>query len=99
MGCDNVFMERHRSLETTLEDIRRKHRAAAAMHMPTFNQHHRQFLDRLRSTDWVRSSGLPEAPKTKLALLKNGWMERRDTLAGAEYRITKAGLAEVSLPR
>jgi hypothetical protein len=44
---------------------------------PLFNQYHRQMLDPLRDRDWVPSSKLPDHPGTTLALLRNGWMERR----------------------
>ncbi|TWB62927.1 uncharacterized protein DUF1330 [Bradyrhizobium sacchari] len=51
-----------------------------------FNQHHRQFLDRLRDLEWVANSKLEDRPKTKLTLIRNGWMERRSSETGIEYR-------------
>jgi hypothetical protein len=56
-------------------------------------------LDPLRDRDWVSSSKLTDHPGTKLALLRNGWMERRSTGKGVEYRLTGAGLAELSRAR
>jgi hypothetical protein len=56
-------------------------------------------LDPLRDRDWVSSSKLPDHPGTTLALLRNGWMERRSTGEGIEYRMTEAGLLELSRPR
>ncbi|MCK1474900.1 hypothetical protein IVB27_08780 [Bradyrhizobium sp. 197] len=47
----------------------------------------------------VSSSKLPDHPGTTLALLRNGCMERRSTGEGAEYRMTEAGLLELSRPR
>ncbi len=66
---------------------------------PTFNQHHRQFLDRLRDLEWVASSKLDDRPGTKLTLVRSGWMQTRSSKAGVEYRITEAGLAALSRPR
>lgn len=83
-------MDQDRSLEAILKDLRRKER---------FNQHRRQFLDGLRGAGWVASAKLPDTPKTVIALLRNGWIERRDTGTGTEYRITPTGLAELCMPR
>jgi hypothetical protein len=87
-------MDTERPLETILQDIRRQEKRR-----PLFNQYHRQFLDRLRDRDWVSSSKFPDTPGTTLALLRNGWMERRSTTEGVEYRMTEAGLTELSRPR
>lgn len=87
-------MDTELSLETILQDLRRKE-----THRPRFNQHHRQFLDRLRDLDWTSCLKLPEAPRTKLALLRNGWIERRTSVDGVEYRMTDAGLAALNQPR
>ncbi|MET4315709.1 hypothetical protein [Bradyrhizobium sp. RT4b] len=87
-------MEPERSLETMLQDIRRQEKRS-----PIFNQYHRQLLDPLRDRDWVSSSKLPDHPGTIIALLRNGLLERRSTDEGVEYRMTEAGLAELSRPR
>jgi hypothetical protein len=65
----------------------------------TFNQFHRQFLDPLRRGEWVHTSQVPDTPKAKNTLLRRGWIERRDTPAGIEYRATSLGLEELCLPR
>ena len=92
MQCDPPkVMENERSLETILGEVRRKHAAQEAL-PPVFNQHHREFLDHLRNFQWVSSSKLPHKPRTEMALLRNEWIERRDTSAGIEYRITNIGL-------
>lgn len=87
-------MEAEHPLEAMGQDIGREERRR-----PLFNQHHRQMLDPLRDRDWVSSSKLTDHPGTKLALLRNGWMERRSTGKGLEYRLTEAGLTELSRPR
>jgi hypothetical protein len=87
-------MEAEHPLETIGQDIGRLERRR-----PSFNQHHRQMLDALRNRDWVSSSKLTDHPGTKLVLLRNGWMERRLTDKGVEYRLTEAGLTELSRPR
>lgn len=88
-------MSDERSLEAILRDLRRKHGAAEASPAP-FNQQHRYFLDCLRNWRWVHSSKLPDQPQTKIILLRNEWIERRDTATGAEYRITDAGMDTIS---
>ena len=87
-------MRAERSLKRTLRDIRKRARRHSF-----FNQHHRQFLDRLRDFAWVASSKLEDRPKTKLTLIRNGWMERRSSETGIEYRITEAGLVALTQPR
>lgn len=84
-------MEGGSSLEAALEDVRRKH----AVDPPPvkFTQNHREFLDRLRNRHWVSSSQLPDKPRTKITLLRNEWIERRNEASSVEYRITEAGLA------
>ena len=94
MRWQQTAMETERPPETILQDIRRQEKRRSL-----FNQYHRQFLDRLRDRDWVSSSKLPDSPGTALALLRNGWMERRSTGKGVEYRMTEAGLLELSRPR
>jgi hypothetical protein len=47
----------------------------------------------------VRSTDLPDLPKLKLTLLRNQWIETRETDGEVSYRITAAGLAEMSKPR
>ncbi len=84
-------------LETTLLELRSAEGTAPPRTI--FNQYHRQFLDQLRHEAWVLASKLPDTPRTKMALLRNGWIERRDTSAGSEYRITQVGLTEVCMPR
>jgi hypothetical protein len=87
-------MEAEHPLEAIGQDIGQEQRRR-----PLFNQHHRQMLDPLRDRDWVSSSKLTDHPGTKLALLRNGWMERRSTCKGVEFRLTGAGLTELSRPR
>ncbi|MET4333763.1 MULTISPECIES: hypothetical protein [unclassified Bradyrhizobium] len=87
-------MEAERPLETESQDIGQQEKRR-----PIFNQHHRQMLDPLRDRDWVSVSKLPDQPGTTLALLRNGWMEQRSTGEGVEYRMTEAGLTELSRPR
>ena len=94
MRWQQTAMETERPLETTRQDIGRQEKR-----MPLFNQYHRQMLDPLRDRDWVSSWKLPDPPGTTLALLRNGWMERRSTGEGVEYRMTEAGLTELSRPR
>jgi hypothetical protein len=94
MRWQQTAMETERPLETMLKDIRREEKRR-----PLFNHYHRQFLDRLRDRGWVSSLKLPDSPGTALALLRNGWMERRSTGKGVEYRMTEAGLLELSRPR
>lgn len=83
-------MQTERSLETILQDQKRS---------PVFNQYHRQFLNLLRDVDWIASTKLPDTPRTTLALLRNGWIERRSTKTGIECRMTEAGLRELYQPR
>lgn len=92
-------MDTERSLETILQELRAKARVREALPKTKFNQYHRQFLDQLRHGDWVASAKLPDTPKAKLTLLRNGWIETRGTTSVAEYRITPSGLAEVCRPR
>jgi hypothetical protein len=42
---------------------------------------------------------VPDTPTTILTLLRNGWIERRATKDGVEYRITEVCLTELSRPR
>jgi hypothetical protein len=81
-------------LETILQDRRRQER-----HSVVLNQYHRQFLNILRDADWIACLKLPDTPRTILTLLRNGWIERRATKDGVEYRITEVGLTELSRPR
>lgn len=84
-------MENERSLEEAiLGELRHKH--AEGMSSPAFNQHHREFLDHLRNSSWVSLSKLPHKPRTEIVLLRNDWIERRETVVGVEYRITSIGL-------
>jgi hypothetical protein len=94
MRWQQTAMEAEHPLEAIGQDIGQEERRR-----PLFNQHHRQMLDPLRDRDWVSSSKLTDHPGTKLALLRNGWMERRSTGKGVEYRLTGAGLAELSRAR
>jgi hypothetical protein len=87
-------MQTERSLEMIRQDLCRRE-----CRSPTFNQYHRQFLDRLRDLEWLPCSKLPDTPGTKLTVLRNGWIERRATSEGVEYRMTEAGLTELSRPR
>ncbi|MEH2492951.1 hypothetical protein [Bradyrhizobium sp. AZCC 2230] len=88
-------METENSLETILQDdLGRQEK-----HSVAFNQYHRQFLNHLRDADWIACMKLPDTPRTTLTLLRNGWIEQRATKDGIEYRITKAGLTELSRPR
>lgn len=87
-------METELPPETILRDSRRQEKRRSL-----FEHYHRQFLDRLRDRDWVSSLKLPDSPGTTLARLRNGWMERRSTGKGVEYRMTEAGLLELSRPR
>jgi hypothetical protein len=87
-------MDTEHSLETILQNIRRQENRKLL-----FNQYHRQYLDRLRDREWVPYSELPDTPRTTLTLLRNGWMERRSSKDGVEYRITDAGLTELTRPR
>ncbi|QOZ69131.1 hypothetical protein [Bradyrhizobium arachidis] len=90
-----MVMKAERSpLEHTLRDTRKREKRHS-----TFNQHHRQLLDRLRDVEWVASSKLEDRPKTKLTLIRNGWMEMRSSATGIEYHITEAGLAALTQPR
>ena len=90
---------KQRSLESILQDLRRDALADETFPKMNFNQHRRQFLDRLRDTGWVASSKLPDTPQTVIALLRLEWIERRDNGSGTEYRITHTGLAELCMPR
>jgi hypothetical protein len=87
-------MEKERSLEAILQDLRRQEK-----HGVVFNQYHRQFLNLLRDAGWTASTKLPNTPKATLTLLRNGWIERRARKDGAEYRITEVGLTELIRPR
>ncbi|KWV49076.1 hypothetical protein AS156_16555 [Bradyrhizobium macuxiense] len=64
-----------------------------------FNHHHRQFLEYLRNGEWVRAIDLPDRPKLKLTLLRNRWIETQETDGEVSYRITAAGLEEMSKPK
>ena len=88
------IMETENSLETVLQDIRRQEK-----HSVVFNQYHRQFLNFLRDADWIASTKLPDTPRATLTLLRNRWIERRETKDGVEYRITEVGMTELSRPR
>jgi hypothetical protein len=94
--CIAIFgaVETEHSLEEILRSLREQVKRRS-----TFDQHHRQFLDRLRHLEWVKSSKLDDRPKSKQSLLANGWMESRSSVAGIEYRITEAGLAVFTRPR
>jgi hypothetical protein len=93
MRWQQTVMEAQRPLERASQDIGQQE-----TRRPIFNQHHRQMLDPLCDRDWVSFSTLPDQPGTTLALLRNGWMEQRSTREGVEYRMTEAGLTELSWP-
>ncbi|WP_298885015.1 hypothetical protein [uncultured Bradyrhizobium sp.] len=94
MQRDTLHMEHERSLETILAEVRSKYATPIA-----FKQYHREFLDPLRDGNWVRSSKLPDMRRTRLTLLRNGWIERRETASMVDYRITESGLAALVQPR
>lgn len=53
--------------------------------------HERQLMQMLRGAGWVRGSIFPPG-RLITTLLQKGWIERRDTAQGLEYRITDAGM-------
>lgn len=86
-------METERSLEPMT-----KHLAKLEKHGPIFNQHHQQFLDRLSDFNWMPCAKLPDATRNE-ARAPAKWMGRA-ALGGEyiEYRMTEAGLVELSRP-
>ena len=52
----------------------------------------RQFMEYLRSGEWVRASSMPERPRIVARLIENGWIERDGLGNNTAYRITAAGL-------
>lgn len=92
-------MANGRTLETVLQEPRGEARVQEELPKIRFNQHHRQFLNHLRGAGWVPSAKLPATPMARLTLLRNGWIETRNTATGPEYRITQTGLDEVCRPR
>ena len=60
--------------------------------MTTPNHTERQFMQWLRGAGWVKSTALPDSPRTIVNLLRKGWIERAQTAAGTAYRLTAEGL-------
>src|SRR5262245_36858467 len=99
MRCNVSPIQEERSLEAILKELRRKAAGAETPRKASFNSRHGQFIDRLRSGDWISVSKLPDNSSMRRTLVQNGWIERRTATTGVEYRITKSGLAELCLQR
>jgi hypothetical protein len=55
------------------------------------SKRHRQFLELLRSGDWIKAASLPPSPREVAKLLENGWIEQRMRGNDLSYRMTIAG--------
>ena len=64
----------------------------------TLNHRHRQFLQHLRSGDWVKAISLPDSPGVIAKLVENGWIEKRGEGSELYYRMTASGLAAKAAP-
>ena len=62
------------------------------------NSRQRQFLQHLRSQEWVKAILLPHSPTVTAKVIENGWVEKRDTGGDLSYRLTDAGLAAMKTP-
>ena len=65
---------------------------------PRLTHPHRQFMQYLRSGDWVKGGSLPDRPKVIARLLENGWIERKGEECSSAYRMTASGLAAKQAP-
>lgn len=62
------------------------------------NHPRRQYLQHLRSGDWVLASDLPDKPRLRLALLTLGWINCQGNGRNLRCRITAAGMAAMQAP-
>jgi hypothetical protein len=65
---------------------------------PKLTHPHRQFMEYLRSGNWVAGTALPDRPKVIARLIENGWIECKNENSNSAYRITAAGLAAKEVP-
>ena len=65
---------------------------------PRLTHPHRQFMQYLRSGNWVHGTALPDCPKVIARLLENGWIECKGEETRLAYRMTSAGLAAKQAP-
>ena len=62
------------------------------------NYYQRNFMQYLRSGNWVSIAALPDSPSTKSKVVELGWVEQRGRGSEACYRITESGLEALRAP-
>jgi hypothetical protein len=62
------------------------------------NHYQPNFMQYLRSGNWVSITALPDSPTTKAKVVKFGWVEQRGRGPEVCYRITESGLAALKAP-
>jgi len=62
------------------------------------NHYQRNFMQYLRSGNWVSITALPDSPTTKATVVKFGWVEQRGRGPEVCYRITESGLEALKAP-
>jgi hypothetical protein len=62
------------------------------------NHYQRNFMQYLRSGNWVSVIALPDSPNTKAKVVKFGWVEQRGRGPEVCYRITESGLEALKAP-
>ena len=62
------------------------------------NYYQRNFMQYLRSGNWVSITALPDSPSTKSKVVEFGWVEQRGRGPEVCYRITENGLEALKAP-
>ena len=62
------------------------------------NYYQRNFMQYLRSGNWVSRTALPDSPSTKSKVVELGWVEQLGRGPEACYRITESGLEALRAP-
>ena len=62
------------------------------------NYYQRNFMQYLRSGNWVSIAALPDSPSTKSKVVELGWVEQRGKGPEVCYHITESGLEALRAP-
>jgi hypothetical protein len=62
------------------------------------NYWQRNFMQYLRSCNWVSITALPDSPSTRSKVVELGWVEQRGRGPEICYRITESGLEALKAP-
>ena len=63
------------------------------------NYWQRNFMQYLRSGNWVSITALPDSPSTRSKVVDLGWVEQRGTGPEIWYRLTESGLEALKAPK